>query len=412
MSFTLQGNKGRRRRALRAWLAPPACSAERNGVLARIFRISAWVTLVAAAPPCMAMVMLGDHRRARIIACQEICILAALWLNGLGKLEWAARIASLGIFTSAMLMISGSRDGFHDVALLILPGVLFVAALADFRYYVAFAGLSVAIVTAVAARRADAVTLWCAPAILIATATWVGVMTRGSWSCAAAAHTANKRLQFQVDWMPLGYIAWDREFRITEWNRAAERIFGWAAGEAKGKPGYLLVPADVHPHLNGVWARLLEGDETCYSLNENIAKDGRRLLCEWFNTAIRDDSGQVAEVLSMVRDMSAQRKLEAERSHSEEQLHQVWENSRDGMRLTDPDGRVVRVNAAYCQVGQQVSGGIGRRPVHRDTCGGACRPPGDLPAASPRTRHRIADGAADRPVGRPQDLDGRLQLHH
>ena len=125
---------------------------------------------------------------------------------------------------------------------------------------------------------------------------------------------------------------------------------GGSAGEAKGQHGNLLVPVEIQPQLNGVWAKLLEGDKTSHSLNENIAKDGRRLLCEWFNTAVRDDSGQVTEVLSMVHDMSAQRKLEAERSHSEEQLRQVWENSRDGMRLSDPDGRVVRVNAAYCQL--------------------------------------------------------------
>ena len=351
MSFTLEAiERGTRLRSLRAWLAPPACSTERKGVLARTFRISAWVTSLAAVPPCIAMAMQGEHRRARIIVCQEICILAAVWLNGLGRLEWAARVAALAVLTSAMLMIGGSPDGCHDVALLMIPGVLFIAALADFRFYVAFAGFTVAVVTVVAARRADTATLWCAPAILTAIATGVGLMTRGSWDCASSAHTANKRLQFQVDRMPLAYIAWDREFRITEWNQAAERIFGWSAGEARGQRGYLLVPAEVHPHLSGVWAKLLEGDETSYSLNENIAKDGRRLLCEWFNTAVRDDAGHVTEVLSMVHDMSAQQKLEAERSHSEEQLRQVWENSRDGMRLSEPDGRVLRVNAAYCQL--------------------------------------------------------------
>ncbi len=351
MSFTPQADeRSTPLRSLWVWLAPPACSAERKAVLARTFRISAWVTLLAAVPPGIGIAILGDLHRARIIVFQEVCLLAALWLNGLQKLEWAARVAALGVLISATLMIAGSPDGFHDVALLILPGVLFIAALADFRFYVAFAGLTLVIVIAVAAQRADAVALWCAPAILIAIATGVGLMTRGSWNCAAAAHTANTRLQFQVDRMPLAYIAWNREFRITEWNQAAERIFGWSADEAKGRHGYLLVPLDFHPGLDAVWGKLLEGDETSYSLNENIAKDGKRLLCEWFNTPVRDDSGQVTEVLSMVHDISAQRNLEAERTHSEEQLRQVWENSRDGMRLSDADGRVLRVNSAYCQL--------------------------------------------------------------
>ena len=65
---------------------------------------------------------------------------------------------------------------------------------------------------------------------------------------------------------------------------------------------------------------------------------------------MRNDLGQVTEVLSMVHDISAQRALETARTDSEEQLRQVWEESRDGMRLSGPDGRVLRVNSAYCQL--------------------------------------------------------------
>jgi PAS domain S-box-containing protein len=338
-------------RSLWNWLAPRACPAERKAALTRTFKISAWVTVFAAVPPGIAIALLGDHRRASIIAFQEFCILAAILLNRLDKLEWAARVAALGILTSATLMVAGSPDGFRDVGLLIFPGALIAAALlADFRFYVGFAGFTLAIVIALATQRADSVTFWCAPAILIAIATGAGLMTRGAWDCAAAGQTANKRLQFQVDRMPLAYIAWDREFRITEWNYAAERMFGWSASEAKGRHGSSLVPLDFQPQLSAVWARLLEGDETSHSLNENLTNAGERILCEWFNTPVRDDSGQVTEILSMVHDITAQRNLEAARNQSEEQLRQVWENSRDGMRLSDPDGRVLRVNSAYCRL--------------------------------------------------------------
>jgi PAS domain S-box-containing protein len=352
MAFTLHAKERMApRRALWNSLAPPACPAERKAVLTRTLNICAWVTLLAAVPPGIGIALLGDHRRARIIVFLELCLLATLWLNRLKKLEWAARVAAVGVLASAVLMVAGSPDGFHDVALLIFPGALIVAALlADFRFYVAFAALTLVIVIVLAAQSANAVTLWCAPAILIAIAVGTGLMARSAWGCAAACHSDSKRLQFQVDRMPLAYIAWDRQFRITEWNRAAERIFGWSADEAKGRHGHLLVPLDIQPAVDAVWGTLLEGDETSYSLNENTTKDGKRLICEWFNTSVRDDSGEVTEVLSMVRDITAQRNLEAARTHSEEQLRQVWENSRDGMRLSDPDGRVLRVNSAYCEL--------------------------------------------------------------
>jgi PAS domain S-box-containing protein len=40
---------------------------------------------------------------------------------------------------------------------------------------------------------------------------------------------------------PLGVIEWDPEFRVTTWNPSAEGIFGFAAAEAIGESGYMLV---------------------------------------------------------------------------------------------------------------------------------------------------------------------------
>ena len=50
-----------------------------------------------------------------------------------------------------------------------------------------------------------------------------------------ALRDAHQRLSFHVNRMPLAYIVWDTEFRVVEWNPAAERIFGWSAAEASGK---------------------------------------------------------------------------------------------------------------------------------------------------------------------------------
>ncbi len=122
---------------------------------------------------------------------------------------------------------------------------------------------------------------------------------------------AHQRLTFHVKRMPLGYIVWDGEFRVVEWNPAAERIFGWKADEAMGKHPYgFIVPADAQPHVAGVWSKLLEGDESSYSLNVNIRKDGKTITCEWFNMPLRDASGSVIGVLSMVHDVTEKSQLE------------------------------------------------------------------------------------------------------
>ena len=346
----LRGLAGRMRTYWNS-LAPPACPVERKAALRHTIDVCATVTVISAIPPGIAMALLGDRRRAWIIAFQQLCLLTALGLNRLGKVDWSARLSAIGVLASGSLMAFGNPKELDVVGLLVFPGALLIAALlADWRFYLGFAAVALILFVVCVAPRAGPVTLWCAPAILVAIATGAAMMTRGAWNCMAASHTTNQRLRLQVDRMPLAYIAWDQNFHITEWNRAAERIFGWPATEARGQHAYLLIPEAARPHVDVVWRKVLEGDEASYSLNENVTRDGRVLLCEWFNTPVRDETGRTTEVLSMVHDLTAQRNMEVARSYSEEQLRQVWETSRDGMRLTDAGGRVLRVNSAYCQL--------------------------------------------------------------
>ena len=121
----------------------------------------------------------------------------------------------------------------------------------------------------------------------------------------------NQRLTFHVTRMPLACIVWNKEFDVMEWNPAAERIFGWMADEAIGKHGQeLIVPEEAWPHVEHVWAKLLTGDEASYSLNANVRKDGKVITCEWFNASLRDASGNVTGVLSMVHDVTEKTELE------------------------------------------------------------------------------------------------------
>lgn len=128
---------------------------------------------------------------------------------------------------------------------------------------------------------------------------------------------AHQKLTFHVNHMPLAYIVWDTDFRVVEWNPAAERIFGWTAAEALGKHSYeMIVPPEARPHVKGVWAKLLEGEESSYSMNANLRKDGAKITCEWFNAPLRDAEGNISGVLSMIHDVS-------ERSRLEKQLQAV-----------------------------------------------------------------------------------------
>ncbi|MFO0770536.1 MAG: PAS domain S-box protein [Nitrospiraceae bacterium] len=133
-------------------------------------------------------------------------------------------------------------------------------------------------------------------------------------------------LRQQIVELPLGHILWDRDFRVRSWNPAAERIFGYTAAEIMGRSAACLIPADVRPPVDAIWARLLAGDRTAHSTNENVTKSGKRIICEWSNTPLRDAAGNVVNVLSMVSDVSDRQGMTEEVLQSEERFRQLAEH--------------------------------------------------------------------------------------
>ncbi|MDO8629988.1 MAG: PAS domain S-box protein [Phycisphaerales bacterium] len=122
---------------------------------------------------------------------------------------------------------------------------------------------------------------------------------------------ALQQLQFHVQCMPLAYIVWDREFRVVDWNPAAERLFGYAKAEAVGMHAPAIFPPDARPAVEKVLSGLLRGDASSHSIHDNIRKDGSRLACEWFGSALRDSTGRIHGIASMARDVTDREVLES-----------------------------------------------------------------------------------------------------
>ncbi len=123
---------------------------------------------------------------------------------------------------------------------------------------------------------------------------------------------SQQRLALHVRQTPLAVIEWDSQLRVTSWNPAAERIFGFTEEEACGRyAGQLIVPASERDRMAASLAAMFRGQGEACEIHENVTKDGRSLVCEWFNTPLMDDDGRVTTVASLAVDIT-------ERKHQEE----------------------------------------------------------------------------------------------
>ena len=64
---------------------------------------------------------------------------------------------------------------------------------------------------------------------------------------------------------------------IETWNRAAERMFGYTATEAIGRPISMLVPPERISEEEDAIERIRRGDPVRHFETERVAKDGRRV---------------------------------------------------------------------------------------------------------------------------------------
>jgi PAS domain S-box-containing protein/putative nucleotidyltransferase with HDIG domain len=167
-----------------------------------------------------------------------------------------------------------------------------------------------------------------------------------------ALRESEQRISHHVQHTPLAAIEWDTDFRVLQWNPAAERIFGYPAEEARGRHASFIVPEAYREHVDHVWNGLLSRRGGERSTNENVTKDGRTIFCEWYNTSLIDARGRVVGVASLAQDVTTRKQAEEALRDSEELYRKLVSSIPDMIIRTDLRGDIVFAN----KVGVRLSG--------------------------------------------------------
>jgi diguanylate cyclase (GGDEF)-like protein/PAS domain S-box-containing protein len=128
-------------------------------------------------------------------------------------------------------------------------------------------------------------------------------------------------LSHHVQNTPLGYISWDKNSNCIELNKSAERIFGYSVDEVMGHSLLeLLVPEGARDDINKIGKRLFKSNKATRNINENMTKDGRTIICEWYNTPIVSESGEVIGVTSLIQDITENKRIQAALHETEKEF--------------------------------------------------------------------------------------------
>ncbi|TWC77283.1 PAS domain S-box-containing protein [Rhizobium sp. SJZ105] len=144
---------------------------------------------------------------------------------------------------------------------------------------------------------------------------------------------------------------------ITTWNKGAERLFGYAAEEAIGKPITIVIPPDRLDEEPAILARIQAGERVDHFETIRRRKDGSLIDISLTISPIRDGNGKIIGASKIARDIS-ERKRAAE--HQELLLREMHHRVKNLFAIT---GSIITLAARTATTTAELAAGMKDRLV-------------------------------------------------
>ena len=155
-----------------------------------------------------------------------------------------------------------------------------------------------------------------------------------------------------------GFIMVDLDGVLVEVNPAFARMMGTTAKHLVGHPLLDFTTGRHQAQLVDELRRRQRGEQSSYEI-ELTRPDGSNLPCKLSATPILDDQGGVSGGFALVSDLSSRKEHEA----YVRQVLAMFENTADGVLMTDASGNIVSVNPAFTKItGYSEAEALGRNP--------------------------------------------------
>ena len=167
-----------------------------------------------------------------------------------------------------------------------------------------------------------------------------------------AAQTAQEKYRSIFENSVSGIFQTSPEGRYLNVNPALARIYGYGSTEElMSRISDIARLLYVDPNRRAEFIKLMQEQGVVKDFESQIyRKDGSVIWIAENARAVRHADGKIEYYEGMVEDITARKEAEEKLRFSEMRFRSVWQNSNDGMRLTDAQGIVLAVNRSYAKI--------------------------------------------------------------
>ncbi|WP_181079318.1 PAS domain-containing protein [Methanohalophilus euhalobius] len=136
----------------------------------------------------------------------------------------------------------------------------------------------------------------------------------------------------------------DRQGKIVYYNPHMEKLSGYKLKEVKGEDWISrFIPEKEKERTRSVFKKAIAGHPTEGNINPIVTRKGNEVTVEWYDTALKDDEGEVTGLLAIGNDIT-------QRVEAEEKLKTIYENMPGGILMIGQDYIIKDVNYRTCEI--------------------------------------------------------------
>ncbi len=158
---------------------------------------------------------------------------------------------------------------------------------------------------------------------------------------------SEERYRLLLEASPDPIVLYDDKGRVTYLNPAFTQVFGWAADELLGQRIDFVAKESMQQTQEAV-GRVLKGEDVFFE-TKRLTKNGNKIDVLVSASVQRDQAGNRAGMVVILRDISERKQTERVLKASEKRLRTLLEASPDPIVNYDIEGQVLYLNPAFTQ---------------------------------------------------------------